>query len=301
MSTTRHLINRQRRLATAASAAERGGGSEAVAPVATVAATDTAAETGGAPPEAGGLRTATAPADGRTGGRRPFAKRLPGRSPGRASAGGTAGGTAAETAVEEAAAEATVEPTAEPTAEDAGDGGGLRAGGRRARLLAVLAVLTFLLGGFAAFAATRAGDLRDTPAARNTALTDIARTSEVKGRVTEAVEAVFSYDFADAGALDLAAEKHLTGRAVEQHDEMLAAVRREGQKQKLVLTTTVTAGGVELLDGDRARVLLYADQSNTRTATKEETTYAAAMLAVDAVHEGGTWRIAGLDTFGAAS
>jgi Mce-associated membrane protein len=237
MSTTRHLINRQRRLATTAAAAtatERGGGGETAAPAAAV----------------------------------------------------------------------TVEDAEAATETDAGagdDGAARRDGGRHARPLVVLAVLTVLLGGFAAFAATRTADLRDVPAAHNTALTDIARTSEVKGQVTQAVEAVFSYNFADARALDLAVEKHLTGRAVEQHDEMLAAVRKEGPKQKLVLTTTVTAGGVELLDGDRARVLLYADQSNTRTATKEETTYAAAMLAVDAVHEDGTWRIAGIDTFGAGS
>ncbi|MFF3286555.1 hypothetical protein [Streptomyces sp. NPDC003023] len=173
--------------------------------------------------------------------------------------------------------------------------------GRRVRVPAVLAVVTVLLGGFAAFAATRATDLRDTPSARNSALSDIARTSEVKGQITTAVEAVFSYDFADAGALDRAATKHLTGSAVRQHGDMLAAVRKEGAKQKLVLTTTVTASGVELIDGDRARVLVYADQSNTRTATKEETTYAAAMLAVDAVHKDGTWRIAGIDTFGAGS
>jgi Mce-associated membrane protein len=270
MSTTRHLINRQRRLATTAAA---------TAP----ASAETATGTGDASPQGGGPRTATAPAGGRTGPGRPFGRR-----------------PAARASAEEAAAE-----TADADADTDGDAGGDAPApwprGRHARPLAVLAVLTVLLGGFAAFAATRAGDLRDTPAARNTALTDIARTSEVKGQVTQAVEAVFSYNFADAPALDLAVEKHLTGRAVEQHDGMLAAVRKEGPKQKLVLTTTVTAGGVELLDGDRARVLLYADQSNTRTATKEETTYAAAMLAVDAVHEDGAWRIAGIDTFGAGS
>ncbi|MGW7358585.1 hypothetical protein ACWGI0_18630 [Streptomyces sp. NPDC054802] len=283
MSTTRHLINRQRRLATtaaAATAAERGAGSAASA---APASAETATGTGEASPQGGGPRTVTAPAGGRNGPRRSFGRR-----------------PAARASAEEAAAEAADADAG--TDGDAGaDAPALRPRGHHARPLAVLAVLTVLLGGFAAFAATRAGDLRDTPAARNTALTDIARTSEVKGEVTQAVEAVFSYNFADAPALDLAVEKHLTGRAVEQHDGMLAAVRKEGPKQKLVLTTTVTAGGVELLDGDRARVLLYADQSNTRTATKEETTYAAAMLAVDAVHEDGAWRIAGIDTLGAGS
>ncbi|QIP83550.1 hypothetical protein GLX30_05120 [Streptomyces sp. Tu 2975] len=255
MSTTRHLINRQRRLAGAAS---RAAGPTAAPPP------------GGAPTDQDRERAPARDA-GRAGG-----ERAPGRAP---------------------AAVTRTPGRAEPD----GEASPRRAGDRRNRLLAVLAVLTVLLGGLGAFTAGRAADLRDRPAARNTALTDIARTSEVKGQVTTAVEAVFSYNFADAGALDQAAKTHLTGRAVRQHAEMLAAVVKEGPKQKLVLTTTVTGSGVEQIDEDRARVLVYADQSNTRTATKEETTYAAAMLAVDAVHKDGTWRIAGIDTFGSGS
>ncbi|WP_145502202.1 hypothetical protein [Streptomyces sp. CFMR 7] len=168
---------------------------------------------------------------------------------------------------------------------------------RAATLPALLCVLTVLLGAFAAWAFGSAAALRDEPARQNTALTDIARTSEVKGRIGEAVGAVFSYDYASPARADRAAETHLTGRAVQQHKDMLAEVREQGEKQKLVLTTTVTASGVEYLDGDRARLLVFADQSNTRTGKDEETTYAAAMFAVDAVRRGDTWRIAAIDTF----
>lgn len=168
---------------------------------------------------------------------------------------------------------------------------------RAATLPALLCVLTVLLGAFAAWAFGSAAALRDEPARQNTALTDIARTSEVKGRIGEAVGAVFSYDYASPARADRAAETHLTGRAVQQHKDMLAEVREQGEKQKLVLTTTVTASGVEYLDGDRARLLIFADQSNTRTGKDEETTYAAAMVAVDAVRRGDTWRIAAIDTF----
>lgn len=167
----------------------------------------------------------------------------------------------------------------------------------RPRLPALLCVLTVLLGAFAAWAFTSAASLRDEPARQNTALTDIARTSEVKGRIGEAVGAVFSYDYASPARSDRAAKTHLTGRAVQQHQDMLAEVRAQAPQQKLVLTTTVTASGVEYLDGDRARLLIFADQSNTRTGKDEETTYAAAMFAVDAVRRGDTWRIAAIDTF----
>jgi Mce-associated membrane protein len=172
----------------------------------------------------------------------------------------------------------------------------------RRGLPAALGVLTVLLGGFAAWATGEAAALRDTPAARNAALTDIARTSEVKGQVTKAVNELFSYDYAAAAPADRAVRTHLTGKAVEQHRTMLAPVRSRAAQQKLVLTTTVTHSGVELIDGDRARVLVYADQRNTRTAAKKaETTYGAAMFAVEAVRKDGAWRIAVIDTLGAGS
>ncbi|WP_326769168.1 hypothetical protein OG978_35625 [Streptomyces sp. NBC_01591] len=167
----------------------------------------------------------------------------------------------------------------------------------RIRLPAVLCALTVLLGAFAAWAFTSAGSLRDDPSRQNTALTDISRTSEVKGQMADAVGAVFSYNYASPGKSEQAARTHLVGKAVQQHKDMLAQVRAQGQKQKLLLTTTVTDSGVELLDGDRARLLIFADQSNTRTGKSDETTYAAAMFAVDAVRRGGTWRISAIDTF----
>ncbi|MBQ1105204.1 hypothetical protein AB0G82_06600 [Streptomyces anulatus] len=252
MSTTRHLVNRRRRLATA-------------------------------PP------------------------RTPGAEPDPASEA-TATATAADTATdaERRAAEDTAtdldadtdSTVGSDTAPDApGNAPRDKASRLRVGLPAVLCALTVLLGAFAVWAFASAGDLRDEPARQNTALTDIGRTSEVKGRISEAVGAVFSYDYASPARSDRAASTYLTGRAVQQHKDMLADVREQAPKQKLVLTTTVTESGVEFLDGDRARLLIFADQSNTRTGKDEETTYAAAMFAVDAVRRGDTWLIAAIDTF----
>ncbi|MEU5660224.1 hypothetical protein ABZ802_32085 [Streptomyces sp. NPDC047737] len=248
MSTTRHLVNRRRRLATVTATA--------------------------APP-----RTATAPegAASPETPETPEAREEP------------EGGGAAE-----------ADPGSKGDGDDAPAGDG-RPRGRmprlRIRLPAVLCAATVLLGAFAAWAFASAAALRDDPTRQNTALTDMSRTSEVKGQITEAVGAVFSYTYASPGKSDLAAQKYLTGKAVQQHKDMLADVRAQAPKQKLVLTTTVTESGVEHLDGDRARLLVFADQSNTRTGKEEETTYAAAMFAVDAVRRGDTWRIAAIDTF----
>ncbi|MEU0100162.1 hypothetical protein [Streptomyces sp. NPDC006267] len=265
MSTTRHLVNRRRRLATAPPrTAEAGTEPESGMSAAPEAATATATDIGpqGATSTAAGTESADAP--GRT---------------------------------HDAEADSTTGPDADATSGTAPDAPGDAAPRLRVGLPVVLCALTVLLGSFAAWAFASADDLRDEPARQNTALTDIGRTSEVKGRISEAVGAVFSYDYASPARSDRAASTYLTGRAVQQHKDMLADVREQAPRQKLVLTTTVTGSGVEFLDGDRARLLIFADQSNTRTGKDEETTYAAAMFAVDAVRRGDSWLIAAIDTF----
>ncbi|MFF2329463.1 MULTISPECIES: hypothetical protein [unclassified Streptomyces] len=253
MSTTRHLVNRQRRLATVA-AAER-----------TTAPPRSRGRTGEDEPQPGTAPDPDAPSDS------------PDAEP------------AENETTDEETAEAPATATATATSR-------LRMR-MRMRLPVVLCALTLLLGAFAAWSFTEADGLRGDASRQNTALTDISRTSEVKGQISEAVGAVFSYNYAATAKSDQAAKTYLVGKAVQQHKDMLADVREQGPKQKLVLTTTVTESGVELLDGDRARLLIFADQSNTRTGASDETTYAAAMFAVDAVRRGETWRISGIDTF----
>ncbi|MFE9044530.1 hypothetical protein ACFYOG_26980 [Streptomyces sp. NPDC007818] len=180
---------------------------------------------------------------------------------------------------------------------------GPRRPGHRASLL-VLCVLTLLLGGFAGWAHGRAGELRDDPARANTALTDPARTSEIKGGTAEAVAALFSYDHTDTAAFERAGKALLTGKAVEQHRALFAGVLARAAEQKSVITTTVTDSAVERIDGDRARVLVYADQSSVGTAgaqrkkAQDQGVYAGAMFAVDVVLRDGTWLVEGIDTFG---
>lgn len=266
MSTTRHLVNRQRRLATVA--ADRPTAPHTASPEAGEGDAADIAEADAGARRAGDPTVDPAPSD---------AADEDERSP--------AEDELSQAEDERSPADAEAESPERRTPR------------LRISLPALLCVLTVLLGVFAAWAFTSAATLRDDPGRRNTALTDIARTSEVKGQITEAVGAVFSYDYASTEKSDRAAKTYLTGKAVQQHQDMLAEVREQAPKQKLVLTTTVTESAVERLDGDRARLLVFADQSNTRTGTKEETTYAAAMFAVDAVRKDGRWQIAAIDTF----
>ncbi|MFI6496193.1 hypothetical protein [Nonomuraea typhae] len=167
----------------------------------------------------------------------------------------------------------------------------------RWRLLpAALAVATVLLGGVAALAATQAHDLRNTTTTRNTAMTDQTLTSQVKSQITDAVNTVFSYDHADVGKTEQAARELLTGEAVQQYHGIFGLVREQAQANKLVLITTVTDSGVTLLEGNRARLLIFADQHSTTTEAGKAS-YAPAMFAVGAVLEGDRWKISNIDTF----
>ncbi|MEF9881485.1 hypothetical protein [Streptomyces sp. P9-A4] len=176
--------------------------------------------------------------------------------------------------------------------------------------LVVLCVLTLLLGGFAGLAYSRAEALRDDPVRGNTALTDLARTSEIKGQTAAAVAALFSYDHADPAPFERAGKTLLTGKAVAQHRTLLGGVLAKAAQQKPVITTVVTDSAVERIDGDRARVLVYADQSSVSTAgtgkaaggkqpkAQDQGVYAGAMFAVDVVLRDGRWLIENIDTFG---
>jgi hypothetical protein len=134
------------------------------------------------------------------------------------------------------------------------------------------------------------------PAADNTALSDTARTGEVSAAVATAVAAAFSYDHADPEGSAAAAAEVLTGQAVEQHRELLGEIVARGAEEKFVLRTAVTHSGVEVLQGERARVLVFADQRSSRAGAEDLVT--GALLAVDAAWQDGTWKIAAIETFG---
>jgi Mce-associated membrane protein len=167
----------------------------------------------------------------------------------------------------------------------------------RTRLVAViLGLITVVLAGFGVWATLEAHSLRATAAPQNLALTDGAATSAVKRQITSAINTVFSYNYADTGATRRAAQGLLTGPAIKQYNTYFALVTKDAPAQKLVVTTRVTNSGVELLTGNRARVLVFANQQDTRAGTKQ-TSYAGALFAVTAVHQGNRWKIENIDTF----
>jgi len=171
------------------------------------------------------------------------------------------------------------------------------AGRRRAwRAVGARGAAPNILGGFGVWATLQANSERGSAAAQNTALTDGPATAAVRREIAAAVNTIFSYNYANTAATRRAAQGLLTGPAVREYDTLFALVTKNAPAQKLVVTTKVTNTGVEMLNGDRARLLVFANQQDTRAGTGQ-TSYAGAMFAVTALRQGGRWKVENIDTF----
>jgi Mce-associated membrane protein len=161
---------------------------------------------------------------------------------------------------------------------------------------ALLGVAAVVFGSLGVWALVAAHSLRATAATANAALTDRAATSTVSRDITRAVNTIFTYSYADTARTRAAAQRLLTGAAIRQYDQLFALVSKQAPKQKLTVTTKVTSVGVEFLTRGHARVLVFANQQDTRAGTAQAS-YGGAMFAVTAVSEHGQWKIANIDTF----
>jgi Mce-associated membrane protein len=168
---------------------------------------------------------------------------------------------------------------------------------RRLPLVPVcLGVVTVILGGLATWFGLEAGSVGNGVDTRNVALVNAAATREVSRQIDTAVNTIFSYNYADTASTRQAAARLLTGKASQQYNTLFKLVTADAPQEKLVLTTKVTNSGVESLEGNQARLLIFINQSDTSNAT-HKTTAAGAMFAVSAVREGGSWKIASIDDF----
>ena len=155
---------------------------------------------------------------------------------------------------------------------------------------------TVILGALGAWAAVEAHDLRANAASANDALVDASATRAVTRDVSSAVNTIFSYSYADTARTKAAAQRLLTGPAIRQYNQLFALVQQDAPKEKLVVKTHVTNVGVELLTGGRARLLIFANQQDSRAGTSQAS-YGGAMFAVTADNEHGRWLIESIDTF----
>jgi Mce-associated membrane protein len=161
------------------------------------------------------------------------------------------------------------------------------------RLTVLLGVVALLLVAAGAWALVAAGNLRSSPAAQNSALVDTGRTAEVSAAISSALNQIFSYSYDKTDVTEKAAKAVLRGDALTTYDKLFAEVRAQAPAQKLVLTTRVVYSAVQSLEGDRAQLFVFLDQSATRVDTNT-TSAAAAQLSITAKREGGHWVITGM-------
>lgn len=196
------------------------------------------------------------------------------------------------------ATESPVESTAEMSQVPSGDGdvpGGQDGLFNRDFALPVsLVVIAAVLAGLAVWFHGEASALDSQGAAQNQALVDAGKTSEVNGQVSAAVERVFSYSFADTAATENAAKDMLAGKAADQYNQLFGQIKQQAPAQKLVVTVKVVTSGVKMLQGDRAVVLLFLDQTATRTDANQSNA-GAAQLTVNAEKRGEKWVITDLN------
>ncbi|MEU7373308.1 hypothetical protein [Streptomyces albidoflavus] len=161
---------------------------------------------------------------------------------------------------------------------------------RRWAPAALAAVLVLAGGGFF----YGAHQLRTTPSAENRALTDTEATTQVGGEVSGGLARIFSYTPGSTAATERSARTVLAGKAARQYEDLFDQVRESLAEQRLTLTTQAVRTGVVELTGDRARLLVFLDQTSHRA--KGEPATAAAQLTVTARLTDGRWRITDLTT-----
>jgi Mce-associated membrane protein len=131
------------------------------------------------------------------------------------------------------------------------------------------------------------------PSDPNQAVVDRTRTAQVVGQVDTDLEHVLSYDYRNPEATRTAAHQALVGDALKQYDVLFTTLQQKAGGQKLVLAAKVVNAGVTILDGSRAQLLVFLDQTSTRTSDGATNT-SAAQIRITAVEQGGAWRISEL-------
>ncbi|MFN2495451.1 MAG: hypothetical protein ABR608_06035 [Pseudonocardiaceae bacterium] len=166
---------------------------------------------------------------------------------------------------------------------------------RVAVLVIALAVLVIALVLAAVFRG-EANQLSGSAAANNAALVDVGTTTEVAGQVREAVQRLYSYDFARLDDNERAARKVITGPFAEDFDEQFGRVRTLAPPQQAVVVATVVDLAVKVLDDDRAIVVVFVDQQASRSVAAQPL-LVAGRLTVTAQRVDGSWKIADVVPF----
>lgn len=166
-------------------------------------------------------------------------------------------------------------------------------------LVAVLLVAALAFSGLAVLFKIRQSEA--TAATSNMALVDVAATAQVKDAMTSAAERLFSLDYNNLGKTEKAADELLVNKEVRRtYDQLMRDVKSRAPQQKIVVTVHATRSAVVRLEDDRAKVMVYVDQTATR-ASDNKSSSASAALWFNTERRDGQWKITGMDSYSAAA
>lgn len=169
----------------------------------------------------------------------------------------------------------------------------------RRRLVAtvvVLAAVALIATGLAAWFRGEADQLRSSVSAENTALVDVATTKQVNDQITDALEAVYSYDFNRLDENQRAGSAVVTGKFAQDYRMLFDKVRELAPPEQVVVSAVVVSSAVKVLDGDRALLLVFLNQEGVK-GVNGEPIGAAGRLQVTAQRVDGQWKIAAVQHF----
>ena len=139
----------------------------------------------------------------------------------------------------------------------------------------------------------RAHSIDSRSARDDRAVIDTAANHELVSQVSTGLAQVLSYDYSKPQVAQQAAQRWLTGDAPAQYRLLFSQLATLSKGQNLTLSARVVSIGVESLEGDHARLLVFVDQQSTR-ANDHQSTVSAAQVQISAVRTRRGWAISEL-------
>lgn len=208
-----------------------------------------------------------------------------------------------ESEVPEAVAKGSAEPVEVPDSGAAGDAPDVvrvsgKSGARQRTLTEVLLAVGVVLTAAAVFFGIQYFAI-DTS---NTAYSDAATTRQVSTQVSTSLNTLLAFDYRQPDKNAQAVRNLIAGKLADcdnsdkvGYQKLMDVLKQQGPAQKLVMTSAVQRIGVRTLQGDRAQALVLLVQSYTKgEGAKVQNSAALAAATVDAIRQGGSWKLQAL-------
>lgn len=124
----------------------------------------------------------------------------------------------------------------------------------------------------------------------NDALVDRAATTDVARQAERAMADLWSYDYRDLGRTKSRLASVSTPAFRKEYARVYRNVDTLAPQAQAVVSADVVDVGVESIEGDRAKVIVFLNQTAKKRATKQ-TSRAGARLGVEMVRKGDTWLV----------